>query len=63
MLGKMTDRRCMRQQHATASFVKGEYHPRPLSGMVGATGIEPVTPTMSIVVDANAKVELCEICS
>ena len=31
--------------------------------MVGATGIEPVTPTMSIVVDANAKVELREIYS
>ena len=31
--------------------------------MVGATGIEPVTPTMSIVVDLYAKVELREICS
>ena len=28
--------------------------------MVGATGIEPVTPTMSIVVDANAKVEMIQ---
>ena len=35
----------------------------PFGRMVGATGIEPVTPTMSIVVDANAKVELIEICS
>ena len=37
--------------------------PRPLSGMVGATGIEPVTPTMSIVVDAKAAIKLIEICS
>jgi len=29
-------------------FYHGHLHPRPLSGMVGATGIEPVTPTMSM---------------
>ena len=35
----------------------------PGGRMVGATGIEPVTPTMSIVVDANAEVQLIQISS